>query len=98
MRTESAWSVLSYDTMLTGRLPFEARLHTYNRDFDSRSITRHIRGELTLVSGPTFGFANFMDAHGPYTPFRGMDADLYDGPRSFTSSKLTGRNQSRVRS
>ncbi|WP_227356234.1 sulfatase-like hydrolase/transferase [Haladaptatus salinisoli] len=54
-------------------------------DYGAKSITRAIKSKLTEATKPTFLFANFMDAHGPHSPFLGLDRDLYDCPPSFTS-------------
>lgn len=54
-------------------------------DFGAKSIARAIRNELTQATEQTFLFANFMDAHGPHSPFRALDDDLYACPPTFTS-------------
>ncbi|MFC6755562.1 sulfatase-like hydrolase/transferase [Halomicroarcula sp. GCM10025894] len=54
-------------------------------DFGGAAIARRVRSELNGASEPTFVFANFMDAHSPHTPFRGINDDHHDAPASFTS-------------
>lgn len=54
-------------------------------DDGARAITKRIRQTLTTAAEPMLLFANLMDAHGPHTPFRGLDTDIYDAPPGFSS-------------
>jgi len=45
-----------------------------------------IRRKAEQASGPTFLFANFMEAHTPYEYMRGMDRSMISAPLSWTSA------------
>jgi len=57
-------------------------------DFGGRSITRALEREVTESDGPVLAFANLMDAHGPHTPFRGLDDSIHGVSAAFHSSSF----------
>ena len=61
-------------TSLCERIPAESPF-----DGGARSVSRELV-DLVDEDGPTFCYANYMDAHGPHAPHRGMDSSMYDCP------------------
>ncbi|SEW11096.1 sulfatase-like hydrolase/transferase [Natrinema salifodinae] len=57
-------------------------------DFGGRAIARSLEREITERDGPVLAFANFMDAHGPHTPFRGLDDSIHGVSADFHSSSF----------
>ncbi|MDF9744130.1 sulfatase-like hydrolase/transferase [Natrinema salsiterrestre] len=57
-------------------------------DFGGRAIARTLEREVTEPDGPVLAFANFMDAHGPHTPFRGLDDSIHGVSAGFHSSSF----------
>ncbi|WP_222917933.1 sulfatase-like hydrolase/transferase [Natrinema sp. SYSU A 869] len=57
-------------------------------DFGGRSIARALEREVTEPDGPVIAFANLMDAHGPHTPFRGLDDSIHGVSADFHSSSF----------
>lgn len=66
---------------LSARLPMRNPF-----DYGGKSIKRTLHRSLEEAHGPVLAFANLMDVHGPHTPFRGLDRDLYDASNSFDST------------
>lgn len=64
--------VISKAAAITNTLPVRAPL-----DEGARSISRSVQAAVTDDS-PSFVFANYMDAHGPYKLFRSLNADDVD--------------------
>lgn len=71
-RAASSWSVPSHASMITGLLPHQHGLHTYNRDFNSLSPEQtifeaipseyHTAGiSANVYAGPTYNFDRFFD-------------------------------------
>ncbi|WP_226007628.1 sulfatase-like hydrolase/transferase [Natrinema salinisoli] len=57
-------------------------------DFGGRAIARTLEREVTEPDGPVLAFANVMDAHGPHTPFRGLDDSIHGVSADFHSSSF----------
>ncbi|ELY67469.1 sulfatase-like hydrolase/transferase [Natrinema versiforme] len=57
-------------------------------DFGGRAIARTLEREVTEPDGPVLAFANLMDAHGPHTPFRGLDDSIHGVSADFHSSRF----------
>ncbi|WP_226480118.1 sulfatase-like hydrolase/transferase [Natrinema amylolyticum] len=57
-------------------------------DFGGRAIARALEREVTEPDGPVVAFANLMDAHGPHTPFRGLDDSIHGVSADFHSSSF----------
>ncbi|QCS41801.1 sulfatase-like hydrolase/transferase [Natrinema versiforme] len=57
-------------------------------DFGGRAIARALEREVTEPDGPVLAFANLMDAHGPHTPFRGLDDSIHGVSADFHSSSF----------
>ncbi|QCW03268.1 sulfatase-like hydrolase/transferase [Natrinema pallidum] len=68
---------------LSRKLPIEKPT-----DFGGRAIARTLERAVTEPDGPVLAFANFMDAHGPHTPFRGLDDSIHGVPADFHSSSF----------
>ncbi|ELY86899.1 sulfatase-like hydrolase/transferase [Natrinema altunense] len=68
---------------LSRRLPVEKPT-----DFGGRAIARTLERAVTEPDGPVLAFANFMDAHGPHTPFRGLDDSIHGVSADFHSSSF----------
>ncbi len=92
-RAGSSWSVPSHASFLTGSLPSDHDIHTYNMDFSTVGRENVITGELnnhhtTYVSAnqfttPEFGFDFWFDSGYPISPgqyfYEGIDAKNSDG-------------------
>lgn len=72
-RAASSWSVPSHASMLTGSLPHQHGLHTYNRDFSTLPVEQTFLADLppeyrtagisaNVYAGPTYGFDRFFDS------------------------------------
>lgn len=71
-RAASSWSTPSHASMISGKLPSEHGIHTYNRHFRDLSKDETIFGDLdehttlavssNVFAGPTFGFDDYFDA------------------------------------
>ncbi|WP_049899314.1 sulfatase-like hydrolase/transferase [Natrinema sp. J7-1] len=57
-------------------------------DFGGRAIARTLERSVTEPDGPVLAFANVMDAHGPHTPFRGLDDSIHGVSADFHSSSF----------
>jgi hypothetical protein len=56
---------------------------------DGASVVSRAASDLVADAGEPFAlFLNVMDAHGPLTPVRGYDADVYDAPAGWTSEAI----------
>jgi len=55
-------------------------------DDGGKVMQKVIRRKAEQASGPTFLFANFMEAHTPYEYMRGMDRSMISAPLSWTSA------------
>lgn len=58
-------------------------------DYGGARISKEIETTFETANDSTFVFANLMDAHGPHTPFRGLNANLYDCPTDWDSSSFS---------
>jgi len=67
---------------LVDRLPV-----TDPRDKGARAIADESLRHIRATDGPFVLFTNFMDAHQPHYPFRGLDDSLYDVAPSWSSAE-----------
>jgi len=66
--------------------PFEKPL-----DDGANIVAREARRLVSTASEPFVLFTNFMDVHGPLTPVRTYNSDLYNAPPSWSSRAFDGR-------
>jgi arylsulfatase A-like enzyme len=57
------------------------------RDKGGTAVAREALRGVRATDGPFFLFVNFMDAHQPHYPFRGIDDSLHDVPRTWSSAE-----------
>jgi arylsulfatase A-like enzyme len=67
-------------------VPFEKPL-----DDGANIVAREARSLISAASEPFVLFTNFMDVHGPLTPVRAYDSNLYEAPPSWSSGAFDGR-------
>lgn len=65
-----------------GQLPISSP-----RDKGGSTVAREALNQIRSIDGPFVQFVNFMDAHQPHYPFRGMDDSLHAVPRSWSSAE-----------
>lgn len=79
-RAASSWSVPSHASMLTGELPHEHGIHTYNRDFSELTAEdtfigglpehRKLGASANVWAGSSFGFDQLFDEFSDVSPDR----------------------------
>ncbi|AUV82846.1 sulfatase [Salinigranum rubrum] len=62
------------------------RLPVSFQDKGGAAVSREALGQIRETEGPFVQFVNFMDAHQPHHPFRGIDDSLHAVPRGWTSA------------
>jgi arylsulfatase A-like enzyme len=65
---------------LLGRLPVSVH------DKGGTTVSREALRQVRETEGPFVQFVNFMDAHQPHYPFRGIDGSLHSVPRGWSSA------------